>query len=200
MGKKRKHKWWCEECGHEWKVKGIRVKKCPDCKSKSVFLCKRNKSREVHTFEEFVEFIDSLDDAEIYEGSLEVCDCEPPGVCDICQGVYPYGAKMLDNIECELCGEFKQPHEFISVVDRHCRECHDKMHEQEPINQGHYFEIMDRTHVVQCQIDDFIYDHPAISKEMKKKVYTVLEILTEVYQWAGSEWDNFDTTTMKVSG
>ncbi len=68
----------------------------------------------------------------------------------------------------------------------------------ESINQGHYFEVMDRTHVIQCTIDDFINSHPAINRPgideaiIKRKLSEVQDLLTEVYQWSSNKWDDFD--------
>ena len=128
-----------------------------------------------------------LNDIKVYEDSLEVCDCEEieHQVCDVCQGTESDMKGMLDKKKCPECKEYKAPDLFID--DGVCHEC-----SIEEINEGHYFEVMDRTHVIQCNIDDFLTSHPAMTPKMKKKLDKVQTLLTDVYQWAGGEWDNFD--------
>lgn len=71
-----------------------------------------------------------------------------------------------------------------------CNDC--QCCEIEEINQGHYFEIMDRTHIIQMNLEDFIYNHPAMTPKQKKKILMVQELLTQVYQWSSKKWDEFD--------
>lgn len=55
------------------------------------------------------------------------------------------------------------------------------------INVGHYFEIMDRIHVIQCTIEDHIRDHVAMTEEQRGKIDAAQALLGEVYQWAGAQ-------------
>ena len=55
------------------------------------------------------------------------------------------------------------------------------------INDGHYLELLDRTHVVLCNVQDHLIDHPLAQK--KKKILKKLEnagmILADAYQDLG---------------
>ena len=55
------------------------------------------------------------------------------------------------------------------------------------LNDGHYLELLDRTHVVLCNVQDHLIDHPLAQK--KKKIRKKLEaaglLLTDVYQDIG---------------
>lgn len=60
----------------------------------------------------------------------------------------------------------------------------------------HYHEMMDRLHLVLCNIDDFLLDHPVAHKEKKirKKVEKASELLSDAYQEIGKiEFDKFNT-------
>ena len=58
----------------------------------------------------------------------------------------------------------------------------------EPINPGHYLELMDRLHVVLCNINDHIFYHPLAlqNKEVAILVESAIEKLAEAYQLVGS--------------
>jgi len=59
---------------------------------------------------------------------------------------------------------------------------------------GHH-EVLDRTHVILCNIDDFLLDHNVImsNKKLLKKVEKASRILADVYQAVGKiEFDKFD--------
>jgi hypothetical protein len=129
-------------------------------------------------------------ESEVYEGSLEVCECEPPQVCDICQGMEKGYETQLDNLECIECGKFKHPNRFIG--DGVCFACHEEQHSEEPIGAGHYYEIMDRTHMIQCIIDDHLSDHPAMTPKIRKHLNKVQKKLCKVYQWAGTKHNNHE--------
>ena len=58
------------------------------------------------------------------------------------------------------------------------------------LNKEHYFEVGDRVHVINCTIEDFILKHPTITPEMRNKIIQAQELLSEVYQWAGSMYDD----------
>ena len=63
------------------------------------------------------------------------------------------------------------------------------------INSGHYLELMDRLHVVNCTIDDHILNHPLSEhhKDIQDKIGDALELLFEAYQMVGNaswEYDN----------
>ncbi len=56
------------------------------------------------------------------------------------------------------------------------------------INPGHYLELMDRLHVVLCNINDHIFYHPLAlqNKEVAILVESAIEKLAEAYQLVGS--------------
>lgn len=60
------------------------------------------------------------------------------------------------------------------------------MTETVPVNPGHYVELMDRCHVVATLVEEVLYRHPALTPEMQGRIDQVLELLGEVYQWAGN--------------
>ena len=57
------------------------------------------------------------------------------------------------------------------------------------INDGHYLELMDRLHVINCTIDDHILNHPLTGnhKDIEDKIGSALELLLEAYQMVGHE-------------
>ena len=60
------------------------------------------------------------------------------------------------------------------------------------INSGHYLELMDRLHVVNCTIDDHILNHPLTEhhKDIQNKIGDALELLFEAYQMVGNaSWE-----------
>lgn len=62
------------------------------------------------------------------------------------------------------------------------------------INPGHYLELMDRLHVVNCTIDDHILNHPLTEhhKDIQDKIGDALELLFEAYQMVGNESYEYD--------
>ena len=60
------------------------------------------------------------------------------------------------------------------------------------INDGHYLELMDRLHVVNCTIDDHILNHPLaeVNKDVQNKIDEALGLLMEAYQMIGSKIPN----------
>jgi hypothetical protein len=58
---------------------------------------------------------------------------------------------------------------------------------EQEINAGHYFEIMDRSHVIIDNIDAQILNHPAMDEENKAKIESAMTIIFDVYQWAGKK-------------
>jgi hypothetical protein len=62
----------------------------------------------------------------------------------------------------------------------------------EPINPGHYLELMDRLHVVLCNINDHIFYHPLAlqNKEVAILVESAIEKLAEAYQLVGTLEEN----------
>lgn len=56
------------------------------------------------------------------------------------------------------------------------------------INDGHYLELMDRLHVVNCTIEDHITTHPLTTSlpEVKKLIEEAQDKLSEAYQIVGS--------------
>jgi hypothetical protein len=55
------------------------------------------------------------------------------------------------------------------------------------INQGHYLELMDRLHVVMCNVQEHCIDHPLTkkNKEIKFKLEYALGQLWDAYQEVG---------------
>lgn len=49
------------------------------------------------------------------------------------------------------------------------------------------FEIMDRTWMVMCHLNDALYDNPIVPKKTKKKIKKAYQLLFDVYQEAGSK-------------
>lgn len=66
--------------------------------------------------------------------------------------------------------------------------------EKNLINSGHYLELMDRLHVINCTIDDHILNHPLTEhhKDIQDKIGNALELLFEAYQMVGNESYEYD--------
>ena len=60
------------------------------------------------------------------------------------------------------------------------------------INDGHYLELMDRLHIVNCTIDDHILNHPLaeVNKDIQIKIDEALSLLMEAYQMVGNKIPN----------
>jgi hypothetical protein len=60
------------------------------------------------------------------------------------------------------------------------------------INDGHYLELMDRLHIVNCTIDDHILNHPLaeVNKDVQEKIDEALGLLLEAYQMIGNKIPN----------
>jgi hypothetical protein len=58
---------------------------------------------------------------------------------------------------------------------------------EQEINSGHYFEIMDRCHVLMETIETHLLTHPAVDQENEERIQIALENLFDVYQWAGKK-------------
>lgn len=57
------------------------------------------------------------------------------------------------------------------------------------INNGHYFEILDRAHIAMSNLEANLTTHLALSKKMRKKLEKAEDLIMDVYQWAGSKYD-----------
>lgn len=59
--------------------------------------------------------------------------------------------------------------------------------EKHEINDGHYVEFLDRTHVVMMNIVDHLVEHPLAQrkKKIRKKLRAAVTILADVYQNIG---------------
>jgi len=57
------------------------------------------------------------------------------------------------------------------------------------INDGHYTELLDRTHVAACMIDDHLVTHPLAikDKEIGEHLEAALNALMKAYQVIGSK-------------
>lgn len=78
--------------------------------------------------------------------------------CGISDGYYAYS-----HIECEA----PRPQDssgsagLALLADKESGECQE-------LNKGHYHEIIDRGHLVMGMIDDYLIDHPGMTKEMNQ--------------------------------
>ena len=54
-------------------------------------------------------------------------------------------------------------------------------------SSGHYIELMDRVYVIQCNIEDHLFKHCAMTKKQQKRLDKAQELLNGVYQWAGKK-------------
>lgn len=54
----------------------------------------------------------------------------------------------------------------------------------------HHHEMIDRIHVINCNIEEHLLNHPVVedNPELKKKIEEASEALGEAYQIAGREW------------
>lgn len=66
------------------------------------------------------------------------------------------------------------------------------MKEEIEINDGHYLELMDRLHIVNCTIDDHILNHPLcdVNVDIQNKIDEALVLLLEAYQMVGNKIPN----------
>ena len=56
-------------------------------------------------------------------------------------------------------------------------------------NAGHYHEIMDRCHIINSMIDDFVVGHPGVDETMAEWCKTAQRALSSVYNRAGEHGD-----------
>lgn len=63
-----------------------------------------------------------------------------------------------------------------------------------PINKGHYLELMDRIHILCCTLDDHILNHPLAENEteIQNKLDEALMLLLEAYQLIGQKEDSYE--------
>jgi hypothetical protein len=64
---------------------------------------------------------------------------------------------------------------------------------KEKINEGHYLELMDRLHVIMCNLNDHCVKHPLAQSdgEIKFKIEYALGQLWDAYQLVGKkDYDN----------
>jgi hypothetical protein len=56
------------------------------------------------------------------------------------------------------------------------------------LNNGHYLEIVDRIHVITCNMNDHLLQHPVckIEKQISKEIDKALDHLHNAYQIAGT--------------
>ena len=56
------------------------------------------------------------------------------------------------------------------------------------INEGHYLELMDRLHVIACNISEHLIEHPLTDHypEVKVDIEIALEHITDAYQRVGN--------------
>ena len=60
--------------------------------------------------------------------------------------------------------------------------------EDNHINDGHYLELMDRLHIINCTLEDHLLDHPITTtySEVKELIEGAQTKLLEAYQIVGS--------------
>ena len=168
----KKYKWSCGECDYKWKSNFKTEDLCPNCEGYVIFWKKRKKKEKAEQWFAPDNLLSALEKA--YNSFVELASDKE---------VYEGSTCSCDRKN-EACSNCPSDDDF-----------------EEEINQGHYFEIMDRVHIVQSNLDDFIRNHPAIDHINKEKVDETIELLSEVYNWASTKWDDWeDTTTIKVSG
>lgn len=65
----------------------------------------------------------------------------------------------------------------------------------ETINEGHYWELLDRTHIVNEMIETHLVNHPlAIAdKEIKFRLEYALGQLMDAYQYIGQQMVNYES-------
>ena len=58
-----------------------------------------------------------------------------------------------------------------------------------PINKGHYLELMDRIHILCCTLDEHILNHPLSENEpdIQNKLDEALGLLMDAYQMVGNK-------------
>lgn len=58
---------------------------------------------------------------------------------------------------------------------------------RERIDKFHYHEVMDRLHLINSMIDEFLLEHPAVieNKKIMKKITKASDKLSEAYQSIG---------------
>ncbi len=62
------------------------------------------------------------------------------------------------------------------------------------INKGHYLELMDRIHVVMCNLNDHILNHPLTENEtdIQNKIEEAFSNLWDAYQLVGNKEDSYE--------
>lgn len=63
------------------------------------------------------------------------------------------------------------------------------------IADGFYIEALDRAHIIACNVEDYLLQHPAIDNtpKLKKKVQKISDLLGSLYQDIG----NINTDKLK---
>jgi len=58
------------------------------------------------------------------------------------------------------------------------------------ISDFHYHELLDRTHMVMMNINDYLVEHPVCDehKKIRKKLENARDLLWEVYQIVGEKY------------
>jgi hypothetical protein len=62
------------------------------------------------------------------------------------------------------------------------------------INKGHYLELMDRIHVVMCNLNDHILNHPLTENEtdIQNKIEEAFSNLWDAYQLVGNKEEGYE--------
>jgi hypothetical protein len=65
------------------------------------------------------------------------------------------------------------------------------MEDKVEINDGHYLELLDRLHVMMCNLNDHCLEHPLSQsdEEIKFKIDAALKELWDAYQLVGDKMD-----------
>jgi uncharacterized protein YfkK (UPF0435 family) len=70
----------------------------------------------------------------------------------------------------------------------------DSTFDKPEINDGHYLELLDRTHVILSNVNDHLLEHPLTEndEELKRMFEQIIEALWDIYQTIGSKTINND--------
>lgn len=68
------------------------------------------------------------------------------------------------------------------------------MPDKSEINDGHYLELLDRTHIIMSNVNDHLLEHPLTEddEELKRMFEQIIEALWDTYQTIGSKITNND--------
>jgi hypothetical protein len=64
------------------------------------------------------------------------------------------------------------------------------MKDKNKLDKFHYHEVLDRLHVINTMIDEFLLEHPVVinNKKINKKIEKASELLSKTYQEIGGRF------------